>query len=104
MPAPLMLFRRFCRTFSLTFDFNFFILCHCVCFFSDEFVSAFSMVFVVGVTRTVVKSGMLFVLGVSESFKGVWGVTEESGVDSLLGLAKDTLLLNTWVVPYSVLV
>ena len=62
------------------------------------------MVFVVGVTRTVVKSGMLFVLGVSESFKDVWGVTEESGIDSLLGLAKDTLLLNTWVVPYSVLV
>ena len=93
MTAPLMLFRRFCRTFSLKL--STLIFSYCVCFFSDEFVSTFSMVFVVGVTRTVVKSGMLFVLGVSESFKDVWGVTEESGIDSLLGLAKDTLLLNT---------
>ena len=54
----------------------------------------------VGVTRPIITSEMLFVLGVSESFKGVWGVMEESGVESLFGLAKDKLLLNTWVVPY----
>ena len=40
-------------------------------FFSEEFVSAFSMAFFVGVTRPIVKSGMFFVLGVSESLKGV---------------------------------
>ena len=33
-------------------------------------------------------SGMLVVLGVSEPFKGVWGVTEESDVESLFELAK----------------
>ena len=32
---------------------------------------------------------------VSETFKGVCGIIEESGVESLLGLAKDKLLLNT---------
>ena len=47
---------------------------------------------------------MLFVLGFLEPFKGVWGVTEESDVESLFELAKYELLLNTWTVPYSVLV
>ena len=52
-------------------------------FFSEELVTAFSIVFLVGVKRPIVKSGMLFVLGVSEPFKGVLGVTEESDVESL---------------------
>ena len=47
---------------------------------------------------------MLFVLGVSEPFKGVWGATKESDVESLFELLKYELLLNTWLVPYSVLV
>ena len=73
-------------------------------FFPKEFDSAFSMVFLVGVRRPIVKSGMSFILGVSDSFKGVWGDMEESGVESLFELVKDKLLLNTWVVPYLVLV
>ena len=73
-------------------------------FFSEKLVSAFSIVFFTGVKRPIVKSGMLFVLGVSEPFKGVWGVMEESDVESLFELAKYELLLNTWLVPYSVLV
>ena len=67
-----MLFRRFCGMFSLklsTLDFSYFVIVSM--FFSEEFVSAFSMVFFVGVTRPIIKSEMLFVLGVSESFKGV---------------------------------
>ena len=40
-------------------------------YFSEEFVFEFSMALFVGVMRPIVKSGMLFVLGVSESFKGV---------------------------------
>ena len=55
-------------------------------YFSEELLSAFSVVFFVG---------MLFVLGVSEPFKGVRGVTEESDVESLFELAKYELLLNT---------
>ena len=35
------------------------------------------------------QSAMLFVLGVSESFKGVREVMDESGVESLFVLAKD---------------
>ena len=55
-------------------------------YFSEELLSAFSIVFFVG---------MLFVLGVSEPFKSVRGVTEESDVESLFELAKYELLLNT---------
>ena len=47
---------------------------------------------------------MLFVLGVSEPFKGVWGATKKSDVESLFELLKYELLLNTWLVPYLVLV
>ena len=66
----------------------------CLCFFSEELVSTFSIVFFVGVKRQIVKSGMLFVLGVSEPFKGVSRVSEESDVGSLFELAKYELLLN----------
>ena len=53
------------------------------------------MVFFVAVKRRpIVKSGMLFVLGVSEPFKGVSRVSEESDVGSLFELAKYELLLN----------
>ena len=38
-------------------------------FFSEELVFAFCTVFFVGVKRPIAKSGMLFVLGVSEPFK-----------------------------------
>ena len=62
------------------------------------------MIFFVGVKGPIVKSGMLFVLGISELFKGVWGATKESDVGSLFELLKYELLLNTWLVPYSVLV
>ena len=80
-------------------------MCHSgYVFFSEEFVSTFSMVFFFGFTRPIVKSEMFFVLDVSESFKGVWGVIDESDVELLFGSAKDKLLLNTWVVPYLVLV
>ena len=66
--------------------FEFFILCHSgYVFFSEEFVSAFSMVFFAGFTRPIVKSEMFFVFDISESFKGVWGVIEESGVELLFG-------------------
>ena len=58
--------------FSLKFSTLIFSYCVILCmFFSEEFVSAFSMAFFVGVTRPIVKSGMFFVLGVSESLKGV---------------------------------
>ena len=57
--------------------------------FSEELVSAFSTV----------KSGMLFVLGVSEPFKSFWGAMEESDVESLFELAKYELLINNWLVP-----
>ena len=54
-------------------------------YFSEGFVFAFSMVSFVGAMKPIVKSGMLFVLGFSESFKRVWGVTGESSVESLFG-------------------
>ena len=63
---------RFFWMFSLKL--SIFICSYCVIvsmYFSEEFVFEFSMVFFVGVMRPIVKSGMLFVLGVSESFKGV---------------------------------
>ena len=72
--------------------------------FSAELVFKISIGFFGGVTRATVNSIMLLALGVSASFKGAWGVMEESDVESLFGLAKYELLLNTWVVPYSVLV
>ena len=40
--------------------------------FYEEFVSSFSIVFFVGVTRPIVKSGMLIVLGVSEVSEELW--------------------------------
>ena len=55
-------------------------------YFSEEFVLAFSMVFLVGV-MTIMKSGILFVLDVSEFFKCV-------GVESLIEVSKDKLLLK----------
>ena len=42
----------------------------CICF-SKEFFSAFSMVIFAAVFNPVVKLGLLFALGVSESFKDV---------------------------------
>ena len=53
------------------------------------------MVFFIGVIKPIVKSGMLFVLGVSESLKVVGGVMGESGVAALFEVAKDKLLLKT---------
>ena len=58
-------------------------LCYCVQVFFERLVSAFSTIFFVGVKRSILKSGMLFALVVSEPFKSVWGVMEESDVDSL---------------------
>ena len=52
--------------------------------FSEELVSAFSMVFFIAVKRLIVKSGILIALGVSEAFKGVLGVTEESELSHYL--------------------
>ena len=64
-------------------------------YFSEKSISAFFMFFFIGVIKPIVKSGMLFVLGVSESLKGVGGVMGESGVASLFEVAKDKLLLKT---------
>ena len=72
--------------------------------FSAELVFKISIGFFGGVTRATVNSIMLLALGVSASFKGAWRVMEESDVESLFGLAKYELLLNTWVVPYPLLV
>ena len=72
--------------------------------FSAELVSKISISFFGGVTRATVNSIMLLALGVSASIKGAWRVMEESHVESLFGLAKYELLLNTWVVPYPLLV
>ena len=91
-----MLFRRFCRMFSLKLSTLIFSCCVIVSmFFSEELVSAFSRVYFVEVKRPIAKSGMLFVLGVSEPFKSVRGVTEEIDAESLFELVKDKLLLNT---------
>ena len=47
---------------------------------------------------------MLFVIGISESFKGAWGVMGDSSGELLFGVAKDRLQLTTWVISYPVLV
>ena len=68
----LMLFRRFCRMFSLKLSTLIFSYCVIASkFFSEELVHAFSTVFFVGVKRPIVKPRMLFALIVSEPFKSV---------------------------------
>ena len=98
-----MVLRRFCRMFSLKLSILFFSYCVIVSmYFSEGFVVAFSIVFFVGVLRPRVKWGMLFLFGVSESFKGVWGVTEVSDVESLFKLTKDKCYLTlSWRRPLS---
>ena len=64
-----------------------------ICFY-EEFFPAFSMVIFAAVLNPVVKLGLLFTLGVSESFKRVWGVMGEPGAALLFGVAKYELLLN----------
>ena len=64
-------------------------------YFSEEFISTFSIVLFVGVMRPIVNLGVFFVRGISESFRCAWGVMGKSGVKSLFGVAKDKLLLKT---------
>ena len=62
-------------------------------YFPEEFISVLCMVVFLGVSKLILKSRVLFVLGVSESFKSFWGIIGESGVESLFVVAKDKLLL-----------
>ena len=62
-------------------------------YFREEFISVLCMVFFLGVSKLILKSRVLFVLGVSESFKNFWGIIGESGVESLFVVAKDKSLL-----------
>ena len=89
--------------FSLKLSILFFSYCLIAStYFFEGFVVAFAIVFFVGVLRPRVKSGMLFVFGVSGSFKGVWGVTEESDDESLFEITKDKCYVTlSWRRPLS---